>query len=783
MAQVIIRRTSSALTLFAATAFFGLAAWANGAPGQTTNPHRYLPAKANDAIYHKHWIDLNKNGREDPYENPALSPSARAKDLLNRMTLAEKIGQLEQAPLPSALTPAMAQELKAGEWGSVLGYSGSGQANIALRNKIQQIAVEKSRLGIPLIMGFDVIHGFRTEFPIPLAMSCSWDPALVEACQHIAAHEAYAAGLDWAFSPMIDIARDARWGRIAEGNGVDPLLDSQMAAAAVRGFQASGRFAACLKHYVGYGNVEGGRDYSQTDMSRFTLRNYYLPPFGAAVKAGALTLMSAFNAIGGVPSSGNHFTLTDVLRRQWHFKGFVVSDWQSISQMQAWGYAHSRPQAAREAIHAGVDMEMVSQTYLTLAAQVKSGKVPLRWINRAVEHILYVKFKLGLFDHPYRNPAHEPGSYLTSPDRKAALRAAEESCVLLQNAHQTLPLHASTLKNVALIGPYADDQTDMLGCWIGAGRPADAVTIASGLRDALPKACTLAVLSGKSLSRAVAAAKNADAVIVTLGEPATWCGEDHSVLSLRLIRSQRRLFSALIKTGKPIIVLLFNGRPLAIPTLAKKASALLECWYPGVEAGPAVANILLGKFDPCGHLTTDFPYATGQEPLYYNHPNTGRPLGNPVGEWTSNMYVDGPAYPLYPFGYGLSYTHFEFGPAKADSTGLQPHARLTITTRVTNTGKVGGTAVVQLYMQAPASSAGVRACRQLAGFKRVTLPAGASKKVKFTLSQHDLGFWSTRGKWTVSPGQYNLWIAPYSGMEMFWCTPDAGKPELTFTVR
>jgi beta-glucosidase len=704
------------------------------------------------------------------------------------MTLREKIGQLEQIPWPNRLSPAVERRIQTGEIGSFLGLGGNltvpAATALASRNRAQRIAMDKSRLGIPLLFAFDVVHGYRTIFPIPLGTSCSWNPSLEAATQRVAAKEAWAVGLDWAFSPMINIARDARWGRIAEGFGVDPLLDARMTMAAVRGFQgrnpaAPGRVAACLKHFVGYGDVEGGRDYTQTDMSRFTLRNYYLPAFRAGVRAGALSIMSAFNAIGGIPMSADHFTLRDVLRDQWRFKGCVVSDWGAITELQPWGFAASKSQAAREAIRAGVDVEMSSDCYQTLIGQVRDGRVPMRWINRAVRHVLYMKFKLGLFDQPYRSSRGIRAAFLKPAYRQLALKAGEESCVLLKNADHILPLLGKDIHHILLVGPYADDQADMLGCWAGAGHSKNVISVAAGLGAALPSNCQLTVLNGKSVHAAVTAAASADVIVVTLGEPASWCGEDRSVLSLRLVEPQRRLFAALVKCGKPVVVLLFNGRPLAIPTVAAQAGAILECWYPGVEAGPAIAGILLGKFNPCGRLTTDFPYATGQEPLYYDHPNTGRPDGT----WTSNKYVDGPAYPLYPFGYGLSYTKFKFGLTRV-SSWHKPGGAAIIRTRVTNVGKVSGIAVVQLYLRAPASSGGVRACRQLAGFKRVNLAAGNSQVVTFKLSRADLGFWNIHGKWTIAPGRYDVWISPCSGEGMFWCTPDVAKTQpASFTIR
>jgi beta-glucosidase len=680
---------------------------------------------------------------------------ARVDDLLQRLSRAERIGQLLQQHMTEETVRLDAALIAAGGIGSYLGAA----PDAGPRNRLQRIAVEDSRLGIPLIFGFDTIHGFRTVFPIPLGLSCTWDPSLVERVETVAAAESAAAGIDWVFAPMADIARDPRWGRIAEGAGEDPWLGGLMAAAAVRGFQGSDlgqtvRVAACLKHYVGYGAAEGGRDYNTTEIGLPTLRNVYLPPFKAGVDAGAATLMSAFNCLNGVPASGNHFTLTEVLRDQWGFQGFVVSDWNAVAELIHHGFAADRAHAAATALSAGVDMEMVSDCYRTdLPGLLDAGRVSSATLDTAVRRILRVKILKGLLDHPYTAPANLDKATATSLAREAAAR----SCVLLKNAHDTLPLPARG--TIALIGPLADNQAELLGCWSGLGRAEDVVTLRKGLAAALPsavirtaKGCPLTGNDDRGLDEAVAVARKADLVILALGEPALFSGENNFRSDLGLPGRQQQLFDRVIATGKPVVTVLFTGRPLAISTVIEKSTAVLLAWHPGVQAGPGVADILTGAVAPSGRLTTSWPRSLGQVPVYYNHLATGRPLDN---------YKEGSRDALLPFGYGLTYTQFKYGSTQLSGATLQDGA-LTATVTLANHGARAGTEVAQLYLRAFACAAGARPLRELKGFQRVTLQPGESRDVSFRLAARDLGCWTADGAWVVEPGKFGLVIAPDS---------------------
>ncbi|HEV2318109.1 MAG TPA: glycoside hydrolase family 3 N-terminal domain-containing protein, partial [Verrucomicrobiae bacterium] len=566
------------------------------------------------SVYHHGWIDFNKNGRMDKYEDPSQPIEKRVNDLLRRMTLREKIGQLWQSDTAPDADVAMAKTIREGGVGSFMGGSVMIERPF-MRNHLQHIAVEQSRLGIPLIFGHDAIHGFRTVFPIPLAMACAWEPELFERTQTIAAREASAAGVDWTFSPMVDLARDPRWGRIAEGFGEDPYLGSLDAAANVRGFQGTNmadtnRLAACLKHYVGYGAAEGGRDYNTTEISRFTLRNFYLPQFKAGIEAGALTMMSAFNDLDGIPASGNHFTLTDVLRNEWHFKGFVVSDYDSVSQLIDHGLAANEAEAARFGLMAGVDMEMISTTYKdTIPDQIKEKKIPQWAVDQAVRRILTVKFAKGLFERPYTDESRYKTAYLRPDAIALAREAAAKSCVLLKNNNNVLPL-SKQIRTIALIGPLGTDAEQMVGPWYSRAHSQDVVSLATGIEQKVPDSQLLAargcsiIESGRTryhvgdytevtehptksneIAGAVAVAEKADVVIMALGEPSDWSGEDGSRSTLDLPGLQMDLLNAVAATGKPIVVVLFNGRPLALPDVFAKASAVLEAWYPGIQAG------------------------------------------------------------------------------------------------------------------------------------------------------------------------------------------------------
>ncbi len=737
------------------------------------------------ALYHDGWIDLNKNGKKDIYEDPAQPVNRRVKDLLNRMTLDEKIGQLTMGDNFQIAETRYAERLTNGGIGSFLDYSPAIESP-ALRNRLQHIVVEQSRLGIPFILGHDAIHGFRTIFPIPLAQACAWEPDLFERTQAIAAREAAAGGVDWVFAPMVDLARDPRWGRIAEGFGEDPWLGSLYAAASVRGFQgtniaAPDRVVACLKHYVGYGAAEGGRDYNATEISEFTLRNFYLPQFKAGVDAGAWTLMSAFNDLSGTPAGANRHTLTQILRNEWKFPGFVVSDWGAVEQLTAHGIAADAASAARLALTSGVDMEMVSTTYFrTLKSQVKQGQIPEKVVDEAARRILTVKFEKGLFDHLYVNENLCKTAFLRPDALALAREAASSSCVLLKNDGGALPISRQA-KSVALIGPLGDDAAELLGCWYSRAHAEDITSLAAAIRAKLSPNARLTVARGcaiketgkdrfrpddsrpikeqaasgrEEIEQAVAAAKAAEVVVLALGEPRDWSGEDAARSDLNLPGRQMELFEAVAAAGKPMIVVLFNGRPLTLASLHEKAAAILEAWHPGIEGGDGVADVLFGDVDPAGRLTTSFPRSVGQLPVYYNHFNTGRPeLGN---------YVDGPRDPLYPFGHGLAYTTFEYGPVQVHAGTLQTEGALTATVTVKNTGTRAGTEVVQLYLRALFSAAGTRPVRELKGFQKVRLNPGESREVAFTITRRELGCYDAAGHWLVEAGKYQLWLAQNS---------------------
>jgi beta-glucosidase len=718
------------------------------------------------AIYQQGWIDLNKNGVKDIYEDPAQPVEKRVENLLSQMSLEEKIGQLRQRIHDVGAQKIFSDQIQRGNIGSFFG-GGVVIESPMQRNALQRIAVEKSRLGIPLIFGHDSIHGFRTIFPIPLGQASAWEPELFERTQTISARETSAGGNDWTFSPMVDLGRDPRWGRIAEGFGEDPWLGSVYAAANVRGFQgtnvaAPDRVVACVKHYVGYGAAEGGRDYNTTEISEFTLRNFYLPQFKAGVDAGAWTIMSAFNCLSGFPASANRHTLNDILRGEWKFKGFVVSDYDAVVQLIDHGVAADDVQAARLAITAGVDMEMVSSNFDTLPAQVQDAKVPQAVIDEAVRRILRVKFVKGLFDQPYTDEHIYKDAYLRSDALALAREAAAKSCVLLKNDHDALPI-SKNAKKIALIGPFADAPGEMLGCWASRGRPKDAVSLATGIRSRLADGAQLVVSPGcdatnyniEHISRAVSDAKAADVVILALGEPRDWSGESKSRTMLDVPGRQPELFQAIVATGKPVMVVLFNGRPLTIREISTNATAILEAWAPGVQGGNGVADVLFGDVDPAGRLTVSFPYDVGQVPIYYNHYNTGRPG---VGEFKGN-YVDAPITPLYPFGFGLTYTTFQYGPVQLSAQTISKDQPLTARVKLTNTGNRAGTEVAQLYIRALAATAGPRPVRELKGFQKVRLEPGESRDVSFRISNSELGYYDSAGNWLVDPGKFQLWIS------------------------
>lgn len=695
----------------------------------------------------------------------------RISNLLSEMTLDEKAGQLnlvgaDQAGLDSAIA--------AGKAGAVIGASGAAQTN-----KLQRIAIEQSRLHIPLLFGLDVIHGYRTIFPIPLGLASTWDPGAVESMARISAREASASGIRWTFSPMVDIARDPRWGRIAEGAGEDPVLGAAMAAAYVRGYQgmdlaAPTSIAACAKHYAGYGAAEGGRDYNSVDMSEGRLREVYLPPFKAAAEAGAATFMSSFNTLNGVPATANRFTLRDILKGEWAFRGFVVSDWNAIGELVPHGIAADSIGAAREALLAGVDMDMIgdklSGAYLNhISDLVGSGAVPVSAVDDAVRRILRVKFQLGLFEHPYVDEQRESAALLTAENRAAAREIARKSIVLLRNEGNILPLAKST-RRIAVIGPLADSKADMLGSWSGKGRATDAVSVIEGIRASTgsaplySKGTDVASDSTDGISPAVEAARQADVVILVLGESSGMSGEAASRSNLDLPGQQEKLLEAVAATGKPIVLVLMSGRPLAISWAASHVAAILEAWFPGVEGGNAIADIIFGDVNPSGRLPVSIPRTVGQVPIYYSHLNTGRP---PCAEPKSCVdpeyhtgYFDLPPSPLYPFGYGLSYTRFEYRDLRVDPQ-LRAHGETQVSIEVTNTGARTGEEAVQLYVREPVSDI-ARPVIELKQFKRVALKPGKTGEVKFTIPLAQLASLHADMRYAVTPGTYGIAVGPNS---------------------
>lgn len=688
--------------------------------------------------------------------------------LLRKMTLAEKLGQLQQldGEANGNFRPEHLEMVRQGSLGSTLNVRGAQKTN-----ELQRIAVTASRLKIPLIFGFDVIHGYRTIFPIPLGEAATWDPAAVERSAGIAAAEARAAGVHWTFAPMVDIARDPRWGRIAEGSGEDPYLGSLLARARVRGFQgtdysAPDKVVACAKHWVAYGAAEAGRDYNTTEVSERTLREVYFPPFHAAVDAGVGTFMSAFNDLNGVPASANHFTLTEVLRGEWKFDGFVVSDYTSVEELMKHGVAADEAEAAREALSAGVDMEMVSRLYNKHGEQLlNERKLSMQTIDEAVRRVLRIKFRLGLFAKPYADPARESAEIFKFANVAAAREIAARSLVLLKNDQNALPLSKGVGK-IALIGPLANSKPDMLGSWTGDGKPEDAVTLLAGLQVKVPlakinyaKGCDINSDRTDGFAEAVRAAQESDLAIIAVGESAEMSGEAASRSSLDLPGRQLDLVKAVHATGKPYVVVLMNGRPLTIGWLAENAPAILETWFAGIEGGNAIADVLFGDVNPGGKLPVTFPRNVGQIPLYYNHKNTGRPP-DANNKYTSK-YLDVDWKPLYPFGFGLSYTKFEITNLKLSAARIPASGRLTVSVDVRNIGQRAGDEVVQLYIRDVAASV-TRPVKELKGFQRVTLAPGETKRVEFVLGPEQLGFWNRQMRYVVEPGEFRVMVGPNS---------------------
>ncbi|MBV8896047.1 MAG: glycoside hydrolase family 3 C-terminal domain-containing protein [Acidobacteriaceae bacterium] len=732
----------------------------------------------------------------------------RVNDLLKKMTLDEKIGQLVQysasEAAPTGPTTAALnvnppgpngvdsyQLAKSGKLGSMLNTVGQ-----QVTNHFQHAAVDNTRLHIPLLFGADVIHGFRTIFPVPLATASTWDLELISSLAHMSASEAKTAGVNWFYSPMVDIARDARWGRCTEGAGEDPYLGAAIARAYIRGYQgeslsAAASVAACVKHFAAYGAAEAGRDYNTTDMSEIRLRDIYLPPYKAAIEAGAASVMSAFNALNSVPATANPFLLKTILRGEWGFDGPVVSDYTAVMELEHHGIARDGAAAAMKALNAGVDIDMMSHLYdAHLAALLSSGGVSMAAIDEAVRRVLRLKFALGLFEHPFTT-----GPEVTNavPDhRPLARRGAQESLVLLKNSGvgqaPLLPLSAN--KNIALIGPLADDSADMVGAWSGANNFGDVVTLRAALEQhAQQNGSTMLYVKGTDISgaseagfaEALNAARGADVVILALGESSAMSGEAAVRAHLNLPGNQQQLMEAVVATGKPVVLLVFSGRPLALDWAASHVPAMMEVWFPGVETGPAIVETLFGDVPPSGKLTMSFPRAVGQEPLYYSQFPTGRPEQfpdpkhpGPVETKYVSKYLDVPNSALFPFGHGLSYTTFAYSDVKVSMPVLsiaeltRDHSAhpLHATATVTNTGHRRGTEIVQCYVRISGASV-EQPVRSLKGFARITLDPGASKSVDFPLGFDELSFFDADNRRTIEPADYTVFIGGSSTADQF----------------
>jgi beta-glucosidase len=721
---------------------------------------------------------------------PKTGIDMKVEDLLSKMTLDEKIGQLNQytarwemtGPAPAGSSEQqLLEEIKSGQVGSMLNVTGA-EATM----KAQKLAVENTRLGIPLIFGYDVIHGYKTMFPIPLAAASSWDPSAAELSAHVAAVEAAASGLHWTFAPMVDISRDARWGRVMEGAGEDPYLGTKMAAAQVRGFQGSDlsadtTIAACAKHFAAYGFTEAGRDYNTVDISEYTLQNVVLPPFKAAVDAGVATLMNSFNVIGGVPSTANPHLLRDMLKGEWGFDGFVVSDWNSIGEIKNHGVAPDLKEAARLAIIAGSDMDMEGYSYVPFLKQlVEEGLVDEALIDDAARRVLRVKFELGLFDDPYKySKLDEKGLVLNEDHLKASRMVAKKSIVLLKNENNLLPLKKSGQK-IAVIGDLADDKDSPLGSWRAQAVTGSAVSLLEGVERAVTDKSAVAFERGpryisndpeftmhlefnetdpSGIDEAVELARKTDVVVMALGENCFQSGEGRSQTDINLKGYQQELLKAVYEVNKNVVVVLMNGRPLVINWMAEHVPAIVEAWHLGSEAGNAIADVLFGDYNPSGKLPVSFPRSVGQCPIYYNHFSTGRAEDTGTVFWSH--YTDESNEPLFPFGYGLSYTTFSYSDLQLNADEITAGQKLKVSVVVKNTGEVDGEEVVQLYVQDLYGSI-ARPVKELKGFEKIFLKAGESKTVAFELGANDLAFFGADKTWKAEPGDFNLWVGTNS---------------------
>ncbi|MEK6479467.1 beta-glucosidase BglX [Catalinimonas sp. 4WD22] len=689
--------------------------------------------------------------------------------IINEMTLQEKVGQLTLFTSDIDVTgPTMREgykeDIQAGRVGAIFNAYGA-----AFTRQLQELAVEETRLGIPLLLGYDVIHGFKTIFPIPLAEAASWDLEAMEKSARIAAVEASAEGLHWTYAPMVDVARDPRWGRIAEGAGEDTYLNTQAALARIKGFQgddlsAVNTILACAKHYAAYGAAQAGRDYNTVDISELELRDTYLPPFKAAVDAGVATFMTSFNEIFGVPASGSEFLLSDILREEWGFQGFVVSDYTSINEMVAHGVVADLKEAGEMAISAGLDMDMQGAVYYEyLPDLVKEGKVDITIVNQSVRRILEAKYRLGLFENPYRyvDEEREQEEVMTEEHMQAARDVARKSIVLLKNEDDVLPLNKEG-QSIAVIGPLADNKRELIGSWSAAGDWQQAISLLEGMQQAegnqneiiYAKGANINDDSTQSFQEAIETAKKADVVILALGEAALMSGEAASRSMIDFPGVQLDLAKEIHELGKPIIVVLMNGRPLAIPWLEENVNGILETWFLGHQAGPAIADVIFGNYNPSGKLPVTFPRNVGQIPLYYDQKMTGRPISE--NKYTSK-YLDVPNTPLYPFGYGLSYTDFTYSDLSLSSEVLHEEDSLTITVQLENSGTVSGHEVVQLYVRDLVGNV-TRPVKELKAFKKVHLEAGESQEITFSLNPEDLAFYQRDLSYGAEAGQFKVFV-------------------------
>lgn len=713
------------------------------------------------------------------------SYSAKADSFIALMTIEEKLGQLQQLDGGTSKN-GLPQLIEEGKVGSVL------NVNDELVTKYQRIALEKSRLGIPLLIGRDVIHGYRTMFPIPLAQSASWNLDIVEEGARIAAVEASAMGINWTFAPMIDITRDPRWGRVAESPGEDAHLTTEMGIAMIKGFQGDGKYkdgniAACAKHFAAYGMAEGGRDYNSAIVGERQLREVYLRPFKAAVDNGVMTMMTSFNEINDVPASGNRFLLKDVLRDEWNYDGMVVSDWESITEMIAHGYCKDKKEAAFKAMRAGVDMEMTSTTYNDyLESLIQEKKISLDQLNTAVHRILITKMKLGLFENPYPRSDNKK-DILSQKHLAAARQAAIESTVLLKNENHLLPL-PNDISSIAVIGPLAEAPHEQLGTWSFDGKKADSKTPLMAIQKGYPN-IKINYAPGLKISRtktkegfadAITVAQASDVVLYFVGEEAILSGEAHSRAHLNLPGAQEELLDELSKTEKKIIMIVMAGRPLILTDLLPKVDAVLYAWHGGTMAGPGIVDLIMGKANPSAKLPITFPRSVGQIPMYHSHKNTGRPASKeswvpiddiPVEAWQTSLgntshYLDEGFTPLFPFGYGMSYTSFSYSDVKISKNTLNKNEILTVSAQVANTGDYDGKEVVQLYIQDQFGSV-TRPVKELKGFKKVFLKQGESKTVTFDISNEDLKFFDENNEFTSESGTYKVWIGGHSATDEF----------------